>query len=83
MAASPSSLLRVSRMIRAIDVRDVLPTIDAPTLVIQRTDDLITRPWRGRYLADHLPHPRYFEQPATTSFGSATPTRCWPRSRRS
>jgi class 3 adenylate cyclase/DNA-binding SARP family transcriptional activator/alpha-beta hydrolase superfamily lysophospholipase len=63
MAASPSSLLRVGRMIRAIDVRSVLPTIEAPTLVIQRSDDLIVRPCHGRYLADHLPHARYFEQP--------------------
>jgi DNA-binding SARP family transcriptional activator/class 3 adenylate cyclase/alpha-beta hydrolase superfamily lysophospholipase len=63
MAASPSSLLRVSRMIRAIDVRSVLPAVEAPTLVIQRSDDLITRPCHGRYLADHLPHARYFEQP--------------------
>ena len=63
MAASPSSALRVLRMIRAIDVRGALPTIEAPTLVIQRSDDRITRPCHGRYLADHLPHARYFEQP--------------------
>ena len=62
MAASPSSALRVLRMIRAIDVRGALSTIEAPTLVIQRSDDRITRPCHGRYLADHLPHARYFEQ---------------------
>jgi class 3 adenylate cyclase len=63
MAASPSSLLRMLRMIRSIDVRSALPAIQVPTLVIQRTDDRITRPCHGRYLADHLPHARYFEQP--------------------
>jgi pimeloyl-ACP methyl ester carboxylesterase len=63
MAASPSSLLRMLRMIRAIDVRSALPTIQVPTLVIQRTDDRITRPCHGRYLADQLRHARYFEQP--------------------
>ena len=63
MAASPSSLLRVLRMIRAIDVRGALPAVEARTLVIQRSDDLITRPCHARYLADHLPNARYFEQP--------------------
>jgi class 3 adenylate cyclase/alpha-beta hydrolase superfamily lysophospholipase len=63
MAASPSSLLRVLRMIRTIDVRDALPAIQVPTLVIQRTDDRIVHPCHGRFLADHLPHARYYEQP--------------------
>jgi Bacterial transcriptional activator domain len=51
------------RMIRAIDVRAAMPAIQVPTLVIQRTDDRVTRTCHGRYLADHLPHARYFEQP--------------------
>jgi DNA-binding SARP family transcriptional activator/pimeloyl-ACP methyl ester carboxylesterase len=63
MSASPSALLRVIRMIRAIDVRSVLPAIGVPTLIIQRHDDRITPPCHGRYLAEHLPHARYFEQP--------------------
>jgi DNA-binding SARP family transcriptional activator/pimeloyl-ACP methyl ester carboxylesterase len=63
MAASPSAALRVIRMIRAIDVRTVLPAISVPVLVIQRRDDRITPPCHGRYLADHLPDARYFEQP--------------------
>ena len=63
MSASPSDLLRMVRMIRQIDVRSVLPSIGVPTLVIQRHDDRISPPCHGRYLADHLPGARYFEQP--------------------
>jgi DNA-binding SARP family transcriptional activator/pimeloyl-ACP methyl ester carboxylesterase len=63
MAVSPSSLLRMLSMIRAIDVRGALPAISVPTLIIQRSDDRITPPCHGRYLADHLPGARYFEQP--------------------
>jgi pimeloyl-ACP methyl ester carboxylesterase len=63
MAVSPSALLRIVRMIRQVDVRDVLPAIHVPALVIQRLDDLITPRCHGRYLADHLPRARYFEQP--------------------
>jgi len=67
MAISPSSFLRVSRMIRDIDVRAVLPAIQVPTLVIQRLDDRITPPCHGRYLASHIAGARYFEQPGDHS----------------
>ena len=63
MAASPSAVLRMVRMIRTIDVRSVLPGISVPALIIQRRHDRITPPCHGRYLADHLPGARYFEQP--------------------
>ncbi len=63
MAASPSAVLRMVRMIRKIDVRDSLPRVRVPVLVIQRRDDRITPPCHGRYLAAHLPDARYFEQP--------------------
>jgi pimeloyl-ACP methyl ester carboxylesterase len=67
MAISPSSFLRISRMIRDIDVRAVLPAIQVPTLVIQRLDDRITPPCHGRYLAAHIAGARYFEQPGDHS----------------
>jgi hypothetical protein len=63
MAVSPSALLRITRMIRQVDVRGVLPAIHVPALVVQRLDDRITPACHGRYLAEHLPRARYFEQP--------------------
>ena len=63
MAASPNAILRMMRMIRGIDVREVLPGIRVPALIIQRRHDRITPPCHGRYLAAHLPRARYFEQP--------------------
>ena len=63
MAASPSAVLRMLRMIREIDVREVLPGISVPALIIQRRHDRITPPCHGRYLAAHVPGARYFEQP--------------------
>jgi pimeloyl-ACP methyl ester carboxylesterase len=63
MAASPSAVLRMLRMIRQIDVRDTLPGLCVPALVIQRRQDRITPPCHGRYLAAHLPGAHYFEQP--------------------
>jgi pimeloyl-ACP methyl ester carboxylesterase len=67
MSASPSAFLRMLRLIRQIDVRSVLPSVRAPTLVIQRLDDRVTPRYHGRYLARHIPNCRYFEQPGDHS----------------
>ncbi len=61
MAASPSAVRRIIRMIRDIDLRGILEMIRVPTLIIQRLDDRITPPCHGRYLAQHLPQAKYFE----------------------
>jgi DNA-binding SARP family transcriptional activator/pimeloyl-ACP methyl ester carboxylesterase len=63
MAISPSTFLRMAQLIRDIDVRAVLPAIRVPTLVIQRRGDRINPPFYGRYIAEHIPGARYFEQP--------------------
>jgi hypothetical protein len=44
-----------------IDVRPILPTITAPTLVIHARDDAGIPVQNGRYLADHIPGARYLE----------------------
>jgi pimeloyl-ACP methyl ester carboxylesterase len=63
LAAGPSAALRLLRLMRQIDVRDVLPGVSAPALVIQRLGDRVSPRCHGRYLASHLPHARYVEQP--------------------
>jgi len=67
MAVNPSAFLRMTQMIRDIDVRAVLPAIHVPTLVLQRLGDRITPPCHGRYLASHIGGARYFEQPGDHS----------------
>jgi DNA-binding SARP family transcriptional activator/pimeloyl-ACP methyl ester carboxylesterase len=63
MAVSPSTFLRMLRLIREIDVRAALPAIQAPTLVIHRRGDRINPPFHGRYIAEHIPGARYLEYP--------------------
>src|SRR5262249_54300672 len=50
-----------SAMNMGIDVRDVLPSVSAPTLVVHHAED----PWvdveQGRYLAEHIPGAAYVE----------------------
>ena len=41
-----------------IDVRPILPTITAPTLVIHAREDNAVPVQGGRYLADHIPGAR-------------------------
>lgn len=50
------------RSIRRYDVRDVLPLITAPTLVVDHADR-VTPVQHGRYLAAHLPNAERVELP--------------------
>jgi class 3 adenylate cyclase len=47
-----------------LDVRPILPTITAPTLVIHARGDVVPVQ-SGRYLADHIPGARYLEVDGT------------------
>jgi class 3 adenylate cyclase len=62
-AASPSMALAMIRAIRRSDVRDALPRITAPTLILHRTDSTFTPRAHGRYLADHIAGARLVELP--------------------
>jgi class 3 adenylate cyclase len=62
MAGSPSAVLVTLKMIGEIDLRPLLPSLQTPTLILQRRGDRINPPSRGRYLADHIPNARYVEQ---------------------
>jgi class 3 adenylate cyclase len=42
-----------------IDVRELLPRVQAPTLVMHRTDEQVWDERHSRYLADHIPNARY------------------------
>ncbi len=77
-AASPGAALALLRMNSQIDVREVLPTISTPTLVLYRRDARFghgAAAWRQRgkdpispreeaeYLAEHIPGARLVELP--------------------
>lgn len=48
-----------------MDVRDILPQVRTPTLVIHRADDSLVEARQGRYLAEHIPNARYVELDGT------------------
>jgi class 3 adenylate cyclase len=63
LAASPRAVRQLMPLIRELDVRDVLPAIRVPTLVLQHAGDALGTPEQGRYIADHVPDARYVELP--------------------
>ncbi len=58
---SPTGALELIDLYREIDVRAVLPTIDVPTLVLHRGEDLVVTKAQGRYLAESIPGARFVE----------------------
>ncbi|HVW81612.1 MAG TPA: alpha/beta fold hydrolase [Mycobacteriales bacterium] len=62
-SASPGAVRDAFAYIRDIDVRAVLSSIQAPTLVVHRADELIVDIAHGRYLADHIPGAELVELP--------------------
>jgi pimeloyl-ACP methyl ester carboxylesterase len=60
-AISPGAVAHYYRQSVLTDVRDLLPTIEVPTLVLQRAHDQIAPPALGKYLAAQLPQSRYLE----------------------
>jgi len=64
-AASPGSVRSLMTANYEIDVRHLLSTIQAPTLILHRAGDKFVPVSSGRYLAQHIPAAKYVELPGT------------------
>ena len=62
-SASPGAAVALMRMNTQLDVRDVLPTIQAPTLVLHRADDRDASVEEGRWIAARIPGAKFVELP--------------------
>ena len=63
MAASPMMAQNVIRMNCQIDLRDLLPKIAVPTMILHRTEDNWIDVAHGRYMAERIPGAKYVELP--------------------
>ena len=61
LTASPSEARMIVGTLADADVRDVLPEIRIPTLIMHRPNEHIWDVRHSRYLADHIPGARYVE----------------------
>jgi pimeloyl-ACP methyl ester carboxylesterase len=63
MGSSPGAAVALTRMNADVDIRDILPSIGVPALVIHRTGDRLLKIEEGRYLATHIPGATMVELP--------------------
>jgi class 3 adenylate cyclase len=61
LGASPSAAIKLIRMNSQIDITEVLPSINVPTLVIHRKGDMVVNVEAGRLLAERIPGAKYVE----------------------
>jgi class 3 adenylate cyclase/pimeloyl-ACP methyl ester carboxylesterase len=61
LAASPSEARVLLNAAAELDVREQLPRIRVPSLVIHRSGDTAWDPRHSRYLAEHIPGARHIE----------------------
>ena len=62
-SASPKAAAALLRMNTQIDVREILPTIGVPTLLLYRTHDADVHVDEGRYIGERIPGSRFVELP--------------------
>lgn len=62
-SASPGAAVAVMKMNREIDVRQVLPSIRVPTLILHRTAEQVSDVEHARYMAQNIPGAKLVEFP--------------------
>jgi class 3 adenylate cyclase len=68
LAASPREARTIGNATAELDVRELLPTISVPTLVMHRPQELVWDVRHSRYLAENIPGARYVELAGADSF---------------
>jgi class 3 adenylate cyclase/pimeloyl-ACP methyl ester carboxylesterase len=61
LGASPAAAMKLIHMNSQIDIAEILPSINVPTLVIHRKDDTAVDVEAGRLLAERIPGAKYVE----------------------
>jgi len=62
-SASPGAAVALARMAAETDVREIVPSVAVPTLLLHRTDDRVTDVRGARYLAERIPGAQLIEYP--------------------
>ena len=63
LGASPGAAKKIMQLNSQIDITDILPSVNVPTLVIHRKDDTNVNVEGGRMLAERIPNAKYIELP--------------------
>jgi class 3 adenylate cyclase len=73
LAASPATYALMLHLTTGVDVREILPTVRVPTLVVQHADDPVVTPAMGKEVADHIPGAKYIELPGRNVYHFVEP----------
>ncbi|MEA2682386.1 MAG: hypothetical protein QOK05_714 [Chloroflexota bacterium] len=71
MGASPAMMFQLFAMFLETDVREALPLVQAPTLVLHRHGDRVINVGAGRFLAENIKGARFVELPGSDHVGWA------------
>jgi class 3 adenylate cyclase len=75
LAASPRTVALMFPLVIELNVREILPTVRVPTLVVQHADDPFVTPAMGKDVADHIEGAKYVEVPGRNAFHFVEPWR--------
>jgi len=62
-SASPSTAMMLARLNSEIDVRGILPAVQAPTLILHRVDDQNVNVEESNFLAEQIPNSKFVKLP--------------------
>jgi class 3 adenylate cyclase len=65
LGGSPGAAKTIMSMNSQIDITDILPSVNVPTLIIHRRDDVTINVEGGRLLAERIPDAKYVELSGT------------------
>jgi len=68
MAVSPASVVTLERIYSGTDIRDVLPSIHVPMLILHSVQEDHEEIGSARYLAEHVPGSRLVELPGRDAY---------------
>jgi class 3 adenylate cyclase len=72
LTASPGTVALLMPLQAEMDVRELLPTVRVPTLVLHHTDDQLIVPAMGN-VAEHIPGAKYVELPGRNIYHDVEP----------
>jgi class 3 adenylate cyclase len=73
LGASPGTVALMMPLLAEMDVRELLPTVRVPTLVLHHADDAFCPPEWGKDVADRIPGAKYVELPGRNVFHLVEP----------
>jgi class 3 adenylate cyclase/pimeloyl-ACP methyl ester carboxylesterase len=68
LAATPRMAGQMFQLLAEMDVRDILPSVRVPTLVLHHSDDQNCTVGQGRYIAQNIPGAKFVEIPGRNHY---------------